>query len=64
MFINPFLECTEVIDWKEEGVFKKAWELAGTLRDDTEIARNCFEWVRDNISHSGDTGKWAVTLSV
>jgi len=32
----------------------KAQELSTGSRDAQEIARRCFEWVRDNIQHSSD----------
>lgn len=49
---NAYLACSEVIDWREVSVRRKAAVLASD--DKLETARRCFEFVRDEISHSVD----------
>ncbi|WP_323668982.1 transglutaminase-like domain-containing protein [Aliarcobacter butzleri] len=52
--MKEFLEETQIIDFKNEEVFRLAQELAKNCKTDVEIAKNCFLYVRDNIHHSGD----------
>ena len=52
--MNKYLVPTEILDWQFPDVFRLAQELASESTDVLEISRNCFEWVRDNILHSGD----------
>lgn len=54
MDFDKYLECSKVVDYREKNVFNKAKEIAGTLKDKTEIAKECFLFVRDEIAHSGD----------
>ncbi len=61
--MKQYLESTDIIDWKTETVLVKAEELSETCTDRTDTARRCFEFVRDEISHSGDTENGVVTLS-
>lgn len=60
--MENYLECSDIIDWRSETVFSMAKKLSGSSVEDKEIAKNCFEFVRDEISHSGDTGTGAVTI--
>jgi hypothetical protein len=60
---EEFLRVTPVIDWNHPRVLALAGELckgAGSLVD---VARTCFEWVRDEIPHSSDHGLDPVTCS-
>lgn len=52
--MEPFLASTEFIDWKHPAVAAKADALAKGCRDEVEVARRCFEFVRDRIRHSLD----------
>ena len=61
--MKNFLRSTEVIDWKDPDVFSRARELAEGLPDLVNVARNCFEWVRDEIKHSRDYGISPVTCN-
>lgn len=56
-----FLRSTEIIDWQHPAVLAKSRELAAAATDQTEIARRCFEWVRDEIQHSSDFHRNPVT---
>ena len=49
-----YLRSTDIIDWKTQSVKDHARLLAGDLSAPHDIVRVCFEWVRDNITHSGD----------
>jgi transglutaminase-like putative cysteine protease len=56
-----YLESTSVIDWQHPSILDLAHELAGNSREAT--AKNCFEWVRDEIKHSGDCQLNPITCS-
>lgn len=49
-----FLAESEFIDWRHPLILAKAAELACGVTSKTAIARRCFEFVRDVISHSWD----------
>jgi len=61
--MNELLRSTDVIDWRHPAVTARARVLRADLRDPTEIARRAFEWVRDEIRHSGDFGLTPVTVA-
>ncbi len=52
--MKAYLKATEIIDYYDEDIQALAKELAQDCTDDEAIAKNCYEWVRDNIHHSGD----------
>ena len=54
MNFEDFLRCTEIIDFDDEAVAEKAKELGGGCDGDVEIAKRCFEFVRDEIRHTND----------
>lgn len=58
----PFLEASDIIDYTHPSVAAKAYELAQGCSSDTEIAKRCFEFVRDEIRHTGDAGEGITTL--
>lgn len=67
-FYNPdvsaeFLASSDVVDWYHADVRTLAWFLAGGESNPVEIARRCFEWVRDEIRHSVDFSETAVTCA-
>uniref|UniRef100_UPI0025F7617B transglutaminase-like domain-containing protein n=1 Tax=Sulfuricurvum sp. TaxID=2025608 RepID=UPI0025F7617B len=59
--MDEFLASSDIIDFTHPVVAKKACELAEGCNSDTEIKR-CFEFVRDQIRHTGDAGKGITTL--
>jgi transglutaminase-like putative cysteine protease len=61
--MENFLKPTSVIDWKTPAVLAKAHELAGQAKDARGAIRQCFEWVRDEIRHTGDWGLSPVTCA-
>jgi transglutaminase-like putative cysteine protease len=52
--VHRYLEATELIDWHHPDVHARAQELAHGPGDSQAVARRCFEWVRDEVRHSGD----------
>lgn len=60
--MDKFLESSDIIDFDHPAVAAKARELSEGCANDTEIARRCFEFVRDVIRHTGDAGEGITTL--
>jgi len=52
--MTKYLEVTKIVDYHDSAIQALAKELAKNCKDDTAIAKNCFEYVRDEIRHSGD----------
>jgi transglutaminase-like putative cysteine protease len=52
--MNQYLSSSEFIDWNSPLVQAKAKALADGLTSHEDIAKNCFEFVRDEIKHSWD----------
>jgi hypothetical protein len=61
--MEAFLRATRIIDWQQPSVRSKALELAKGASGDVQIARRCFEWVRDNIQHSADFKRGPMTCA-
>jgi transglutaminase-like putative cysteine protease len=61
--MEEFLRETEIIDWRHPAVLSRARELSGGASNTGEIARRCFDWVRDEIQHSGDFRRNPVTCT-
>lgn len=61
--LTPYMQSTQVIDWKNPTVLSRARKLAAGEDDELEITRRCFEWVRDEIHHSYDYRLNPVTCS-
>ena len=51
--MEEYLAVSEYIDWQDPEIKKLAAQLSSG-KNDIEIAKTCFEWVRDNIKHSWD----------
>lgn len=53
---NPaeYLAGNEAVDSDHPSIVALAKELSNDLNSDDEIAKKCFEYVRDKIEHSGD----------
>jgi len=47
--MKKFIESTEYIDWETSEVLAQAKALAEGALESTEIARRCFEFVRDEV---------------
>lgn len=52
--MKQYLESSYYIDWKNSEIKALAKMLASTSSTEEALAKNCFEWVRDNIKHSAD----------
>ena len=58
--MKTYLESTSIIDWHKPVIRNLADDLSAKSSLDT--AKNCFQWVRDNIKHSGEFKLNPVTL--
>ena len=61
--IEQYLAATDVIDWHHPEITRLARELACGDAASTLTAKRCFEWVRDEVDHSGDAKKGPVTCT-
>jgi len=61
--VDEFLKSTDVIDWRHPEVAARARTLRGDLTSVEDIARRCFEWVRDEVTHTVDAGATVVTCA-
>ena len=61
--MHRYLRSTDIIDFQHPQVRARAQALAAGSRDRAEIARRCFEWVRDEIRHSRDYRLQPVTCA-
>ncbi|EPJ43329.1 MAG: putative lipoprotein [Osedax symbiont Rs2] len=52
--MHKYLESSEYIDWHHPLVTAWAQHLCGELSCKKKIAEQCFNFVRDQIKHSGD----------
>ncbi|WP_337175015.1 transglutaminase family protein [Paludisphaera sp.] len=59
--MRAYLEATPVVDWRDREVLALARRLSHG--DPFVAARRCYEWVRDEIKHSGDYRLDPVTCS-
>lgn len=60
--MERYLNDSTVIDWRHPDVVALAAALALKCGSHEDTAKNCFEWVRDNIRHSWDDQLNPVTL--
>ncbi|MGP2657579.1 transglutaminase-like domain-containing protein [Malaciobacter sp. WC5094] len=52
--MTKFLKETDIINYSNQEVYILANQLSQDCTTDIEVAKNCFEYVRDKINHSGD----------
>ena len=52
--MKEYLQVSEIIDWQNPEILELAHHLASTHQTTENIAKSCFEWVRDEIHHSRD----------
>lgn len=52
--MEDYLQATAVIDWQHPEIIDRASQIAAGQETPQEIAKACFEWVRDEIHHSID----------
>jgi len=60
---QPYLQASPHIDKDHPLILAKARELAQGCTDATILAQRCFEFVRDEIQHSGDHQRDPVTCT-
>ena len=58
---QAYLDSTEFMDWKTPIIQKKAEELFKDCRNDREKIKVAFDFVRDQIPHSGDIQSHKIT---
>jgi transglutaminase-like putative cysteine protease len=61
--LAAYLRPTETIDFEHPDVRALAGRLAKGSDDSVEVARKCFEWVRDTIQHCIDFGRDELTCA-
>lgn len=61
--MTGYLNSSNIIDFDHPSVAEKARKLAEGCNSDTQIAKRCFEFVRDEIRHTGDAGEGVTTCS-
>jgi len=59
--MNKYLVSSEYINWEDPNVLAQAKDLTNGVSEPEEIARICFEFVRDEIRHSWDYKQNPVT---
>jgi transglutaminase-like putative cysteine protease len=59
--MNAYLMKSDIIDFNHPEIAALATSLSAGCCTTLETARNCFEWVRDNIRHSWDFRQNPVT---
>jgi transglutaminase-like putative cysteine protease len=59
--MDEYLAATDTIDWQQPDVLRLAHRLADGAVDGNEVAKRCFEWVRDDIQHTMDFARVEVT---
>lgn len=59
--MNKYLVSSEYIDWESPEILAQAKVLASGASEPEEVARRCFEFVRDEIMHSWDYEQNPVT---
>lgn len=52
--MEQYLEASEFIDWQHPLVLAKAIQLSSGRINDESVAKQCFNFVRDEIKHSWD----------
>ena len=52
--MQKYLQATDIIDYNNSAIQILAKQLSTNCKDDAQIAKNCFQYVRDEIHHSGD----------
>ena len=60
--MQQYLKSTEIIDYNNKDVYDLAMQLSKDCKTDTQMVKNCFEYVRDKINHSGDYKSEITTL--
>ena len=60
--LDDYLAASEIIDADNAEICALADELCAASADETDFIKRAYEFVRDNISHSADTGSTEITI--
>ena len=52
--MDKYLQSSQYINWQHPLVLQQADKFKAEAKDRFELVKDCFEWVRDKISHSND----------
>ena len=52
--MDQYLASSEIVNWQHPDVLAKAKELSRSMVGPEDVAKSCFEYVRDQIKHSLD----------
>ncbi|MDD2539890.1 MAG: transglutaminase family protein [Desulfuromonadaceae bacterium] len=52
--MEMYLRASEIIDWQHPEILSLAASLSADCQSTSDLAKYCFEWVRDNVRHSLD----------
>lgn len=61
MNLHPYIAPNTYIDCHHSDIKALARQLAFSQGNDVAVVQACFEWVRDNIDHSGDFERNPIT---
>jgi transglutaminase-like putative cysteine protease len=59
--MNEFLQHNKTINWRHPDIVKTANNLRDRQGDEERTVANCFQFVRDEIQHSGDHQRNPIT---
>jgi transglutaminase-like putative cysteine protease len=59
--IQDYIKKTEIIDYDNKLIVNKCLELEKGTEDEISLIKKIYEFVRDDIHHSGDIGEQKVT---
>ncbi|MDO9044780.1 MAG: transglutaminase-like domain-containing protein [Methanobacteriaceae archaeon] len=59
--IEDYIRLSEIIDFDNQSMAKKAMELSKGMKTDIQKAKSIYEFVRDEISHSSDINSNEIT---
>lgn len=61
--LRKYLDSSDIVNYGHPTVASLAKALAEGCRTPAEIVRHCFEWVREEVKHSGDFPTEVVTCT-
>ncbi len=59
--IQDYLEKNEIVDYDHKLIVDTCLELKGDTEDEISLIKKIYEFVRDDVHHSGDIGEQKVT---
>ena len=61
--LQDYLDCTAIVDFDQQDIQGLASRIADASGSKTELVKNCYEFVRDEVSHSADIEGKTVTCT-